>query len=314
MGMEITFANPLYLWFMIAIPLMIFAHFVSLRFIRRKALKFANFPAIEYVTGERLFSKNYVLLIMRLATLFLIILSVSGATLWYEGMASDTDFILAIDASGSMLATDFQPSRLEAAKNAALLFTSSIEDERSVGVLSFAGVSFLKQTPTNNIAEVKDAIKNVSVELAGGTAIGTAIISSVNLLTEPAKARVIILITDGQNNVGPTVEEAIDYANENHVAVYTIGIGTEQGGGFPEMNLSFLSKLDAKTLQKIATETKGRYYEARNEEELSEIYEEIATSNMSKLSVNIALIFLVAALIMLFAEWGLINTKYRTLP
>lgn len=314
MGMEITFAYPLYLWFLVAIPVMIFAHFVSLRFTRRKALKFANFPAIEYVTGERIFSKNYILLLMRLVTLFLIILAVSGAVFWYEGRAGDTDFMLAIDASGSMLATDFQPTRLESAKSSALLFADSVEKETRVGVLSFAGVSFVKQTPTSDISAVKNAIKNVSIELVGGTAIGSAIISSVNLLAGPERAKVAVLLTDGQSNVGPAVEEAIEYANENHITIYTIGIGTEQGGGFPEMNLSFLSKLDSKTLTKIAEETKGSYYEAKNEEELSEIYKEIATSGVRKISVNVSLIFMVAALVLLFTEWGLINTRYRTLP
>ena len=312
--MEITFANPLYLWFLVAIPLMVLAHFLSLRFTRRKALKFANFPAIEYITGERIFSKNYVLLVMRLATLLLMILAVSGPVFWYEGKASDADFMLAVDSSGSMLAKDFEPSRLEAAKKAALAFTDSVTGKTSIGVVSFAGVSFIKQTPTDDVSRVRDALKNISVELVGGTAIGSAIISSVNLLTNPGRSRIIILLTDGQNNVGPAVDEAIDYANENHIAVYTIGIGTEAGGGFPEMNLSFVSKLDSETLRRIANATHGRYYEARNESGLAEAYKEIALSGTQKLSVNLSLVLLIAALILLFAEWGLVNTKYRTLP
>jgi len=312
--MEVTFSNPLYLWFLIVIPLMIFAHFVSLKFIKRKALKFANFPAIEYVTGERIFSKNYTLLALRMATLFLLILAVSGAIFWYEGEAGNTDFVLSIDASGSMLATDFEPSRLEAAKRSALIFTDAIPENTDVGVVAFAGVAFIKQAPTSEIARVKNAIGNVSIELAGGTAIGSAIISSVNILNNPDKAKVIVLLTDGQNNVGPSVEEAISYANENHITVYAIGIGTEAGGGFPEMNLSFVSKLDSDTLMKIADQTQGKYYEARNETRLSEIYREIAGSSVKKLSINLSLIFLVIALVMLFVEWGLVNTKYRTLP
>lgn len=312
--MEMTFANPLYLWFLVAIPLMILAHFVSLRFTRKKALKFANFPAIEYVTGERIFSKNYVLLAMRLVTLLLLILAVSGATLWYEGRTGDTNFVLALDASGSMLAKDFEPSRLEAAKKSALTFVDAAPELTEIGVVSFAGVGFIKQELTPEKARVEDVIKNISVELAGGTAIGSAIISSVNLLVGSEKPRAIILLTDGQNNVGPSIDEAIAYANDNHVAIYAIGMGTEAGGGFPEMNLSFVSKLDPSTLARIANETGGVYYEARNESELSVIYEGIALSGTQKLPVNLALICLVAALGLLFAEWGLVNTKYRTLP
>ncbi len=312
--MEITFANPSYLWFLVAIPLLILAHFITLRFTRRKALRFANFPAIEYVTGEKILSKNYLLLFIRLVTLVLLILAVSGATLWYEGMASSTDFVLAIDSSGSMLAKDYEPTRLGAAKNAALLFIDSVPENTNIGVVSFAGVGFIKQRLTDDLSKVKSAVENITVELVGGTAIGSAIITSVNLLTNSRRARTIILLTDGQNNVGPTVEEAVEYANENHVTIHTIGVGTEEGGGFPEMNLTFVSKLDPETLKDIANKTGGKYYEAVNESVLSEIYEEIALSSTRKLSLDLSLIFLIIVLFLLFAEWGLINTKYRTLP
>jgi Ca-activated chloride channel family protein len=312
--MDVTFANPLYLWFLIAIPLMVLAHFISLKFTMRKALKFANFPAIEYVTGKRILSKNYLLLLIRLVILFLLILAVSGVVLWYEGETSEMDFMLAIDSSGSMLAKDYEPNRLESAKSAALSFVNSLPEHTEVGVLSFAGVSFVKQRPTSDMSKVSRSIQNISIELAGGTAIGSAIISSVNLFREPGKTKAVVLLTDGQNNVGPSVEEAIKYANENHVTVHTIGIGTEEGGELIDINLTFVSKLDSETLKIIANQTDGRYYEAKNESELSEIYEDIALLGVKKISINLSLVFLIIAVILLFVEWGMINTKYRTLP
>lgn len=312
--MEITFANPVYMWFMVAIPLMILAHFISLKFSTRKALKFANFRAIEKVTGQRILSKNYILLSLRLATLFLIILSVSGVTLWYEGETSQTDFILAIDASGSMLADDYEPNRLESAKSAAKVFVDTLSYQTNVGVVSFAGVSFMRQRPTSDMFRVGQAIGNISIELAGGTAIGSAIITSVTLLSDPSKSKAVILLTDGQNNVGPSVEEAITYANENHVTIYAVGIGTPEGAGLSEINTSFVSRLDSDTLRSIAERTGGEYYEARDEEQLSEIYMNIALSGSRKISLELSMILLLAALIILFAEWGLVNTRYRTLP
>jgi Ca-activated chloride channel family protein len=312
--MEITFANPLYLWFMVAIPLMVLAHFISLKFVRKRALKFANFPAIEYVTGERILSKNYTMLAMRLVTLFFLILGVSGAVLWYESQAGDVSFVLAIDSSGSMMANDFQPTRLDAAKSSALVFVDTVSENTDIGVLSFAGVGFIKQALLTDAARTRSSINNVTIEIVGGTGIGTAIISSVNLLSGSSKPKTIILLTDGQNNVGPSVDEAILYANDNQVTIYTIGIGTEGGGSLEEMGLSFVSKLDRDTLVKIAGDTKGRYYEARNETALADAYREIATSNTAKMPFNLSLVFLVVTVILLFAEWGLLNTKYRTLP
>ena len=312
--MEIIFNNPMYLWFLVVIPLMILAHFISLRFTRKKALKFANFAAIEYVTGRRILSKNYIILAFRLVTIFLLILAVSGVVLWYEGLGGEKDFMLAIDASGSMLAKDYDPDRLAAAKNSALVFMDFLPDNTNVGVISFAGVSFIKQRPTNDMRKVEKAIENISIELVGGTAIGSAIISSVNLFSGNGKSKVLVLLTDGQNNVGPSVDEAISYANKNHVTVHTIGVGTEEGGGFEELNLTFVSKLDSETLRRIADETKGKYYEAMNETHLSGIYENIALSNFQKVSFDLSLLFLLIAVVLIFIEWGLINTKYRTLP
>jgi Ca-activated chloride channel family protein len=308
----VTFSNPVYLWFLVAIPLMVLAHYLSLRFTRRKALKFANFPAIERITGRKILSKNYTLLLLRLVTLCLFIFSVAGTALWYEGQTTEMDFILAIDSSGSMLARDYEPNRMEAAKGSALLFVDNLPGTSRVGVLSFAGVSFVKQRPSSDMEEVRDSIENISIELVGGTAIGSAIITSSNLLAESEKAKVLILLTDGQNNVGPSIETAIDYANENHLTINTIGIGTEEGGDLP--NLTFVSKLDPITLKLISNSTGGSYYGARNETELSNAYKDIALSSVQKLSLNLSLYFLFFGLILLFVEWGLANTKYRTLP
>lgn len=307
-----TFSNPIYLWFLVAIPLMVLAHYLSLRFTRRKALKFANFPAIERITGRKILSKNYTLLLLRLVTLCLFIFSVAGTTLWYEGQTTEMDFILAIDSSGSMLARDYEPNRMEAAKESALLFVDNLPGMSRVGVLSFAGVSFVKHRPSSDMDRIRDSIYNISVELVGGTAIGSAIITSSNLLAESEKAKVLILLTDGQNNVGPSIDTAIEYANENHLTINTIGIGTEEGGDLPD--LTFVSKLDPVTLKLISNSTGGKYYEAKNETELSDVYKEIALSSVQKLSLNLSLYFLFFGLILLFVEWGLANTKYRTLP
>lgn len=312
--MEMTFGNPVYLWALAAIPLLVLAHFISLRFTTRKALDFANFRAIEYVTGKRILSKNYVLLTMRVATLFLLVMAVAGATLWYETETANSDYILAIDSSGSMLAGDYSPNRLDAAKQAASSFVDSVGPETEIGIISFAGVSFVRQRPTRERSKASMAIDNISIELAGGTAIGSAIISSVNLFTEELKPRTVVLLTDGQNNVGPSVDEAVTYAKENHVTVYTIGIGTPSGGTLEGMNTTFVTKLDSDTLGLIANQTGGKYYEARNETDLLPIYEEIALSSEKKISFDLSLVFLLVALAVLFIEWLLVNTKYRTFP
>ena len=291
---------------------MILAHFFSLRHTRRKALKFANFIAIEEVTGERILSKNYLLLGIRLVVLFFLILAVAGTSIWLIGDRSNYDFVLTIDSSGSMLAQDFSPNRIEAAKCAANVFVDSVPTDTTIGVVSFAGVTFIKQKPTSDLNDVRNSIDNISVSNIGGTGIGSALINSINLMTDSDKENVILLITDGQNNVGPSIKEAINYAKDSHVIIHTIGIGTPEGGHFP--NLTFVSKLDEYTLEVIANSTSGDYYRAENTTELENIYREIAETSEQAHAIDLSLYLLLTAVILLFVEWGLVNTKYRTIP
>lgn len=314
--MEITFINPVYLWFLACIPFFIALHLITLKFVRRRAMNFANFDAIKRVgtglKGGRVLSKNMVLLVIRLFTLLLLVFALAGTILWYQGKSSDFDFVLAIDASGSMLADDFTPNRLEAAKKAAFSFMDEIPRRAKVAVISFGGTTFVKQRLTEDFLKVKEAINSMEIEFASGTAIGDAIISSANQFEEGERAKVVVLLTDGQSNVGTLPEEAIKYANDNHVTVNTIGVATETGGEFEEIDI--ISRLDEYTLESIATNTGGKYYKAENVQGLSEAYTEIATTAEKKIPVKLTMPFMLIAFLLVFVEWILINTKYRTIP
>ncbi len=297
---------------MAALVLLIGLHILSLKYIKRRAMRFANYEALERFTGEKILSKNYVTLILRMLTLLFLVLSISGMVIHYKGYSSSSDFVLAIDASGSMLADDYEPNRLSAAKDAAQLFLDSLPEDSRAGVLSFAGISFARQPVTDDLDKVKQAIDSISVETAGGTAIGDAIVSSVNLLANSDRSRAVVLLTDGQSNVGITVAEALAYAKQGGVVINTIGIGTEEGGVF--QNTTFVSRLDSTSLQYIANETGGMFYRAEDKAALEAAYQSIATSEEQILSFNASTTLLLLALLFFFLEWFLTNTKYRTLP
>jgi Ca-activated chloride channel family protein len=291
---------------------LVFLHWLSLKYVRRRALKFANFRAMERFTGEKIISKNYVTLVLRLVTLLFLVLAISGMVVWYSGQSSESDFVLAIDASGSMLAVDYEPDRITAAKEAAGQFLDNLPEDSRVGVISFAGISFVKQTLTNNIGGAKNSVDGIVIESVGGTAIGDAIVSSSNLMASSDRAKTIVLLTDGQSNVGITIEEAIDYAIKEKITVNTVGIGTTEGGIL--QNTTFVSKLDTASLERVANETGGRFYMARDTEELSVIFREMATSSEQLISMEISSLLLILSLLFFFVEWFLTNTKYKTLP
>lgn len=310
--MEVTFLRPLYLTFLVSVPFFIIMHFMILQYIRRRALNFANFEIIEKITGGQVMNKNIVILIIRLCALILFIFSAAGTIIWYNAQTSDFDYVIAIDASSSMLADDFDPNRIEATKRAAVEFIDNLPPHTTIGLISFAGTSFIEQPLTSDSGLVKDKIMEIGIKAVGGTDLGEALVTATNMLLFDERARSIILLTDGQSNVGTDPEFGAEYANEHHVTVFTIGMATTTGGQFSQIEA--ISRLDEDTLKLIASNTGGIYYRAENQEELQQAYNDIAGSTEQKVSSNLQLPLLLIALFLLFVEWGLINTKYRTLP
>jgi Ca-activated chloride channel family protein len=300
------------LWLFAFVPALLFVHFVSLKKIERKAIIFANYKAMEEVFGTKILSKNYPLLMLRVLTLIFLILAVSGTFLIYEGLVTDFDFALAIDASASMLAQDYQPNRLSAAKDGAELFLDTVPEGTKIGILSFAGTGFVNQELTDSKDDVRRAIENVDIMIAGGTAIGEAIVSSTDMLLPGEKKKAIVLLTDGENNIGISIGEALSYTKRFDVSVDTIAIGTEEGAVIG--NTTFYVGVDTETLERIANETHGSFFWARNEQELSDAFRAIATGSDQPISIDLTSYLMIIALLLFLVELVLVNTKYRTIP
>ena len=203
------------------------------------------------------------------------------------------DIIIAMDVSYSMMAEDFRPNRLSASKNDALQFIKSRPDDR-IGLVMFAGESFTLCPATSDhtvlINELKD-LGNEDGKLADGTAIGMGLATAVDRLRESqAKSKVVILLTDGVNNQGAIQPlDAADIAKKYGIRVYTIGVGTEgqalipiPGGQKTLMDV----EIDEALLKKIAKQTGGKYFRAKNDTELKGIYKEIDHLEKTKVEIN----------------------------
>ncbi|MEM3373957.1 MAG: VWA domain-containing protein [Candidatus Woesearchaeota archaeon] len=316
--MEINIKEPLYLVFLLIIPLMIVLHYYFFEHIKRKAMKFSNFSAMKRVTGTTLITKNNEQLILRISIVIIFIFSLSQPVIFIEKETEKADYVVAIDSSASMLSDDVLPDRLSVAKQAALHFVDSL-NEAKVGVISFSGVSFIKQTLTNDKMKIKDAIQNIKVELSGGTDIGSALINGINLLStnneKNDKAKVIILITDGSDTAGAFIEESIDnsleYLKKSNVIVHTIGIGTGLGKGYIDLPPVY----DKDTLKKIAETTNGKFFEVKSTSEITNAFKEIEISKeKAKVEKELRNILFFIGFLLLFFEWFLLNTKFRALP
>lgn len=305
---SISFVQPIYLFFLFLIPVLIFLHVVTLKMAKSRALKFANFEAIGRIRGIDFFSKNLVVLILNVLIVLLVALSLSGLKIHTELDASVHSFVVAIDSSKSMEATDFEPNRLEAAKSAALTFVDISPIATRFGVISFSGNAFIEQDVTDSKILVNNAIQNILLSDIGGTDLGEAMITATNILhSEESKA--VILVSDGQINVGE-ISDIIDYANDNNVLINAIAIGTEEGG----RTTYGISKLDEDSLKSLAHNTGGNYFRAESVEELEQSFIDAITLTNRKVGIEVGDYMLMAALVLFVVSYFLLNTRFRKIP
>ena len=253
---------------------------------------------------------------------------------WKNRQTEGIDIMLAIDVSTSMLAEDLKPNRLEAAKMVAAEFISGRPDD-NIGLTIFAGESFTQCPMTTDHTSLLNLLQNVRADIAArglisdGTAIGMGLANAVTRLKgSKAKSKVVILLTDGSNNMGDiSPMTAAEIAQSLGIRVYTIGVGTNKvapypmpvAGGVQYVNMPV--EIDTKMLADIAASTEGDFYRATNTAELKNIYKEIDRLEKSKLNVKkfskryeAYQPFALAAAIALLLEILLRITVFRRIP
>jgi Ca-activated chloride channel family protein len=320
MAIDITFTHPAYVWYLLSIPLLIVTHYLFLHHTKRKAMHFANFEALKRVTGKKLLTTHGIELVLRLLVILCLVLAVAGTTFWYETNAPDNDFVLAIDISASMSAEDITATRLDAAKRLSEGFVDELHASSHIGVVSFATVPLIEQLPTRDSISLKTSINKLSVEKSGGTDIAAAIITSTNILLSSKKGKAIILLTDGSNTYNTFIEDSINrgvnYALEKKIIIHTLGIGRESApiGYLPEYyNISATFNEDL--LIRIANETGGSYYIAKDDAAFTGALDYlIDRSQKRNVPIDLSFGLLLVGIMLLFIEWGLLNTRFRKIP
>lgn len=213
---------------------------------------------------------------------------------WQNVTTEGIDIVIALDISSSMLAMDFQPNRLEAAKDVAIKFISGRPNDK-IGLVIFSGESFTQCPLTTDHATVINLFRNIeSGMIEDGTAIGNGLATAVSRLKESnAISKVVILLTDGENNRGEIAPvTAAELAKTYGIRVYTIGVGTIGTAPYPIQTPFGVQvrdvevKIDEATLQKIAATTDGNYFRATNNTKLADIYQEIDKLEKSKIDVK----------------------------
>jgi Ca-activated chloride channel family protein len=326
----ITFADPLFLYLLIAIPAMIAFYVLK----QQKTSASLRMPGLQPFAGSVITFRHYlrhVLFAFRAlaVTLLIIVLARPQTTDKFQDMSTEgIDIVLALDISGSMLARDFKPDRLEASKNVATEFISGRPYDR-IGLVVFSGESFTQCPLTTDHAVLINLMREVqSGMIEDGTAIGNGLATAVNRIKDSeAKSKVIILLTDGVNNRGEIAPAtAAGIAKTYGIRVYTIGVGTQGVAPYPVQTPYGMQyqdmqvEIDEAILRDIAQTTGGKYFRATDNNKLVQVYSEIDKLEKSKIDVRQLsrkyekyLFPALAAFCLLVIEIVMRNTIYRNL-
>jgi Ca-activated chloride channel family protein len=293
-----TFIWPSMLLLLLLIPLLVVMYIQMQQRRRSLAVAFGITGPVQVAVDRKLGARYHIPSLLFLAALIVLIVALARPQTVVDLPRVEGTIILAFDVSGSMAADDLKPTRMEAAKTAAREFVERQPSSVQIGVVSFSNAGFTTQPPTDDQAAILAAINRLTVQ--SGTSLAQGIVASLNLIaagidppltlsnrdqTETAtptavpngeyKSAVIVLLTDGENNMSPDPLEVAQTAEDRGVRIHTVGIGSTDGATLNLDGFTIRSRLDEETLQQISQLTGGTYYNATNEEELSTIYDSI---------------------------------------
>lgn len=326
------FASPYYLW-LLTLLVPIIAYYVWRTLQGGAAIQISTIRGVKGAPRTIRYYLRHLPFVLRVGAFALLIVALARPQNVEQNVSTSTegiDIMLSIDVSGSMLARDFKPDRITAAKEVAGSFIADRYGDR-IGLVAFAGEAFTQSPLTTDQSTLQTLLARIrSGLIEDGTAIGNGLATAINRLRESdAKSKVIILLTDGVNNRGEiTPLTAAEIAKAQGIRVYTIGVGTMGMAPYPAIDmfgkLTFVNQkveIDEKTLTAMAEMTGGQYFRATDKAKLQAIYDEINQLEKSKVEVTehvsyheLFLEWVLAALGLLLAEFLLSNLVLKRIP
>ena len=324
-----TFLWMQMLWLLAIVPALIGLYWLLMRRKKKVALRYASLTMVKEAMSAKTSFKRHIPPLLFLVALTLMIVSIARPAAVVTLPSERSTVILAMDVSGSMRATDVDPTRITAAQKAAKEFVEAQPSFTSVGIVAFAATAMLVQSPTHNREDTLAAIDRFQTQR--GTAVGSGIMVSLRTIfpdiifdelagqsgrkgsplggpvegdKPPAapvppgsyKSAVIVLLSDGQTNAGPDPIESARAAADRGVRIFTVGFGTKEGTVLGFGGRSMRVQLDEDTLKKVADMTRGSYFHAGTETDLKTVYRNIATQLvMERQKTEITALFSAAA-------------------
>ena len=292
-----VFANPTYLFLLLLLIPLIGWYIWKLRK-KQASFQISSSQAFNapQATSYKVHLRHlpFVLLVVVIALLIVVLARPQSTDNWENTTTEGIDIVMAMDISSSMLAQDLKPNRLEAAKDVAAAFVNGRPND-NIGLVVFSGESFTQCPLTTDHTVLLNLFKDIqSGMIEDGTAVGLGLANAVSRIKDSqAKSKVIILLTDGSNNMGEIAPvTAAEIAKTFGIRVYTIGVGTQGEAPYPFQTAFGVQyqnvkvEIDEKTLNEIAVTTGGKYFRATDNASLKSIYSEIDQMEKVKISVQ----------------------------
>ena len=292
-----SFIWPALLWSLVTIPLLALLYLRMQKRRSQYAVRYGSLGLVQQASGRGVGTRRHIPAILFLLGLTILFIALARPQMVLGLPKVEGIVILAFDVSGSMSAEDFEPTRLEAAKIVARDFVSRQPSTVQVGVVAFSESGFSVELPSNDQAAILASIDRLKPQR--GTSLASGIIVSLNTIATltgqdpvlsadqqsdvptPApkpiaeNSAVIVLLTDGENNVNPDPLAAAQLAADRGVRIHTIAVGSVEGVTLEVNGFTVHTKVDEATLQQIAGLTEGQYFNAETEEDLETIYKSI---------------------------------------
>ncbi len=327
----ITFAYPWILYFLLVIPLMV-AYYLKVGKKKQPSITYSSLGIFKKIPASFRERFRHVPVILRIIAVGLLIVALARPQTFSSGESINTegiDIVFALDISSSMISEDLKPNRLEAAKKVIKKFINDRTSDR-IGLVIFAREAFTQCPLTIDYSVLKHLLSEVKTGMIpDGTAIGNGIADAVNSLKDSkAKSKVIILLTDGQNNAGEIDPlTAAQIAKTFGIKIYTIGVGTRGQAPYPVQTPFGIRyqmvpvNIDEGMLRKIAEITDGKYFRATNNRALNDIYKRIDKMEKTKIQITsyrhakeLFYGWLEGGLLLIVLEVGLSRTIFRNVP
>lgn len=293
---------------LLTIPILVLLYILAQRRRKKYAVRYASLSLVKDAVGRGPGLRRHIPPFLFLLAITAMIVALARPIAVVTLPTQEGTVILVFDVSGSMAAEDLKPNRMDAAKAAARTFVDRQNASVRIGVVSFSDNAFVVQSPTIDRDAVNAAINRLSPQR--GTAIGRGILTALDAVTEEGDAElslggrptpslfgptptpfptprplpkgvyapaIIILLSDGESNIGPNPTEVLDGAISQGIRIYTVGVGSVEGTVLHIQGRAIRTRLDETVLKRVAEKTDGEYFNAANETDLRSIYEKLGT-------------------------------------